>query len=319
MTNDKKENLKKKLENQQYNMTGDHSAVKICTWTKKSLTGEGFCYKQKFYGIRSHLCCQISPSVGYCQNACIFCWREIDLTLGTDMENIEKLDEPEVLFEKSLIGQRKLLSGFGGHPRIDKEKLKESDEPMHFAISLTGEPLLYPKLNELIKLLHDKGKSTFVVTNGQLPEVLETLELPTQIYISVDAPNKEFFQKIECSANKDGWERLNRSLDIFKKIKDKTRTSLRLTIIKGINDSDVEGWSKIIDRSSPKFVEVKAYMFVGSSRLRLSMENMPRHHEVKEFAQKICDISGYRIIDEKEESRVILLMKEDFDGRIMEF
>ncbi len=311
--------LKEKLEKQQYIFTGDHSAVKICTWTKKSLTGKGVCYKQKFYGIRCHLCCQISPAVGYCQNQCIFCWRELDLTRGQDMSAIDDLDLPEDIIRKSIAGQIKLLNGFGGHPDIDRTKLDESKEPMHFAISLTGEPLLYPKLNSLIKALHDMGKTTFVVTNGQLPEVIEGLEPPTQLYISVDAPNESIFRKVEHSHNKDAWERLNLSLEMMKKLNDRTRTSLRFTIIKGINDTDPEGWAEAIRKSESMFVEVKAYMFVGSSRFRLKLENMPRHHEVKEFAERICEASGYKIIDEKEESRVVLLMKEDRPDRIMQF
>jgi len=67
------------------------------------------------------------------------------------------------------------------------------------------------------------------------------------------------------------------------------------------------------------FVEVKAYMFVGSSRQRLEMKNMPYHHEVKEFAEEIAKHCGMKIIDEQEPSRVVLLMKEDRNDRIMSF
>jgi len=67
------------------------------------------------------------------------------------------------------------------------------------------------------------------------------------------------------------------------------------------------------------FVEVKAYMFVGSSRQRLNKENMPYHEDVKEFAKKIADLSNYKIIDDKKESRVVLLAKEDYKNRIMKF
>ncbi|RLE41207.1 4-demethylwyosine synthase TYW1, partial [Candidatus Woesearchaeota archaeon] len=50
--------LRKVLEKQQYAFIGRHSAIKICYWTKKSLLDEGVCYKQQFYGIKSHRCCQ---------------------------------------------------------------------------------------------------------------------------------------------------------------------------------------------------------------------------------------------------------------------
>lgn len=309
--------LKKLLEKQQYEFTGEHSAVKICSWTKKSIRDEGVCYKQKFYGIRSHLCCQISPSVGFCQNRCIFCWREIDQTVGIHMQG--EMDDPDEIVENSIAKQRRLLSGFGGTDKTDQGKLKEAQEPMHFAISLTGEPTIYPRLNELIRKLHDKGKTTFVVSNGLIPEAIRDIEPPTQLYISVDAPNQELFQMIDRSVLKGAWERLMETLDTLKSLKDRTRTTLRFTLIKGMNMEDVEGWAGIIRKAQPKFVEVKAYMFVGSSRLRLTIENMPRHNEVREFADRIAEASGYKVIDEKEESRVVLLAEEDTADRIMSF
>ena len=43
---------KEALEKASYEIVGNHSAVEICGWTKKSIKGsEGGCYKQKFYGI----------------------------------------------------------------------------------------------------------------------------------------------------------------------------------------------------------------------------------------------------------------------------
>ena len=43
--------------------THQHSAVKTCLWLRKSLRGEGNCYKGKFYGIRAHRCVQMTPSL----------------------------------------------------------------------------------------------------------------------------------------------------------------------------------------------------------------------------------------------------------------
>jgi tRNA wybutosine-synthesizing protein 1 len=293
---------KRLLQSQGYAFAGNHSAVKICAWTRKSLRDKGFCYKQKFYGIASHLCCQMSPAVGYCQNKCVYCWRETDFTLGTI---IRKPDNPVDIIEKSIDMQRKLLSGFGGDAAVNKQKLKEAQNPKHFAISLTGEPLIYPKINELIKGLHQRKKTTFLVTNGLLPHKLKNLEPPTQLYISIEAPNRELYKKITRSVCKDAWERQQKSLACLKDIGSKT--VLRLTMIKGLNMTDVDGYSKIIRKAEPDFVEVKAYMFVGSSRQRLSLANMPLHPEIMEFAQKISAASGYKIRDEKKESRVALL------------
>lgn len=310
--------MQSKLRSQHYYFAGKHSAVKICSWTKKALKEEGFCYKQKFYGIRSHLCCQMSPSVGYCPNRCIFCWRDMEYTFGSIIPE-DECDDPKTIIQECIKGQRILLSGHGGDMNVDIDKFRSAQEPMHFAISLTGEPTAYPKLNSLIKEIHNLGKTTFVVSNGMNPEAIKNIEPPTQLYISVDAPDKELFMKVDNCTLKDGWERLLMSLNALKKLKSKTRTTLRFTLIKGINMQDPDQWGKIIKISDPLFVEVKAYMYVGSSRERLKIENMPRHPEVKEFAKQIAEHSDYRIIDEKEESRVVLLAKEDFDERIMKF
>ncbi len=316
MTDKLSDEYKKILEKQQYSLCGDWSAVKICSWTKKSITDQGFCYKQQFYGIRSHLCCQITPSLGYCHNRCVFCWRELENTLGHEME---ECDDPKDIIQKAIEGQKRLLIGFKGNKKVNFDKLDASNEPMHFAISLSGEPLIYPKMSELIDELHKQGKSTFVVTNGMLPDKIRDISAPTQLYLSVDAPTKELLEKIDCSVLLDSWDRLNQSLKELNKRNKDTRTALRLTLIKNMNMVSPDKWAGLIKLADPKFVEVKAYMFVGSSRLRLSLNNMPRHNEVKEFAQEICKHCDYKIIDEKEGSRVLLLAKEDDPDRIMVF
>jgi tRNA wybutosine-synthesizing protein 1 len=308
-----KEYYKKLLEKQHYSFVGEHSAVKTCTWTKKSLKDEGVCYKQQFYGINSHRCVQISVTVNFCDLSCVYCWR--------DRFNFpfEKIDEPKEVIEKSILAQRKLLSGLGGFEKLNKGKFKQAQNPIHFAISLTGETLYYPKLSELIKELKKRNMSSFVVTNGQLPKVLEKLEPPTQLYISIDSPNEQLHNKICMPEKKDSWQRLMKSLEIMKKLKKKTRTTLRLTMVKDYNMVHPEQYAKLIEKADPLFVEVKAYMFVGASRERLSIENMPRHHEIKTFAEEICRHCDYKIIDEHSPSRVALLMKEDFPERIMKF
>ena len=48
-------------------------------------------------------------------------------------------------------------------------------------------------------------------------------------------------------------------------------------------------------------------MFVGSSRKRLSLDNMPSNQEVRDFAQEIADKTGRELTKESEVSRVVLL------------
>jgi len=308
--------LKTLLEKQHYCFSGEHSAVKICTWTKKSLLDKDTCYKEKFYGIRSHLCCQMTPSVGFCTNQCIHCWREMDYTAGIKMDDV--VDDPKEIIKKSVLCQRKLLNGFFGNEKVNMEKLNQAQEPMHFAISLTGEPTIYQRLGELISELHKLGKTTFLVTNGQFPEVIENLkELPTQLYVSLNATNEADFKKFNKSCFKDGWQRLNKTLGLMPRLK--TRTVIRITLMKGINMKNEKGYADLIKKAGPMFIELKAYMFIGSSRKRLLEKNMPFHEDVKEFAKRIAELSGYKLIDEKKESRVVLLAKEDYKDRIMKF
>jgi len=311
------EKLKQLLEKQQNIIVGNHSAVKICTWTKKSIKDENVCYKEKFYGIRSHLCCQMTPSLNYCCNSCVFCWRPLEFNLGIEINNE---NNPKEIIKGCIEGQKKLLVGFFGNEKANKEKLEQSRDPQHFAISLSGEPTIYSKINELIKELHEQGKTTFLVTNGMFPEKLENIEVPTQLYLSIDAPNKELFEKIDKPQLKDSWSKLNKSLEIFKKLKQKTRTVLRITLIKNLNNTDLEGYINLIKKADPHFIEVKAYMWVGFSRQRMQKENMPSHEEVLNFSKEIIkDYPELKIIDEKKESRVVLLGKEDPDWRIMKF
>ena len=68
-----------------------------------------------------------------------------------------------------------------------------------------------------------------------------------------------------------------------------------------------EEYAKLIEKANPDFVEVKAYMCVGSSRERLTPDNMPTFDEVASFAQKIGDECGRKIVNESEVSRVVLL------------
>ncbi len=304
-----------RLEHQQYRIIGNHSAVKTCGWTKNSIRDKGTCYKHKFYGIRSHRCVQMTTYLT-CANFCNFCWRDITAPPHTEFKGVP--DEPEMIIEKAIEEQKNLLVGFKGYDGANKQKYVESNFPKHFAISLTGEPVLYPLLPKMLEYVHSKGSTTYVVCSGQFPEQMSKIT-PTQLYLSVDAPNEELFYKIDRPTTDNGWGRLMQSLDVLREARDRTRTTIRITLVKGHNMIDESGWADLVKRGNPLFLEVKGYVFVGSSRKRLKIENMPSHDEVREFAKKIGKKCGYTFIDEQEASRVVLMMQKDFDGRIMTF
>ena len=104
---------------------------------------------------------------------------------------------------------------------------------------------------------------------------------------------------------KNGWEKLNQSLELLSSFK--CRSVIRITCVDGYNMKDPEGYAQIIRESNPDFVEIKAYMFVGSSRERLKLDNMPKNDDVHDFAQSISVLCGKKIVNQSPESRVFLL------------
>ncbi len=302
-----------RLRNASFKIVGEneHTAVKLCHWTKESIkTGEkSFCYKQKFYGIKSHRCLQMTPSLPFCNLCCQFCWRDVSLR-NSEWEG--EIDSPEEVIEKSIEAQRQLLSGLGGVPH-SKKHLKEAYDPNQVAISLDGEPTLYPKIGELIECFHKKGFTTFLVTNGTNPEKLEDLsksnQLPTQLYMSLSANSENMFKEINKPLQENLWQKINKTLELFSKLK--TRKIIRLTLIKNMNLVEPEKYAGLIKKSQADFIECKAAMPIGfaKSQGRLKFEDMASHQEIKEFSIKLAKNLGYGVVDEKEDSKVVLLSK----------
>ena len=305
-------NLKKKLLKMHWGIAG-HAAVEICRWTKKHLRNEGSCYKRKFYGIDTNRCAEIAPTPIWCEHNCVYCWRPMEF-MKSKVEG-ESM-EPKEMIEGLIKERRRLLSGFKGFERVDKEKFHDAYYlfPNHWAISLAGEPTLYDKLDQLIKLLKENKevRSIFVVSNGEEPQVLKRLNernlLPVQLYISVNAPNERLYRRIANPVLSDGWERLNKTLSELKKLN--TRTVIRFTLIKKINDSLklLNEYAELFESTQSDFLEIKAYMFVGYSQRRLSFDNMPLHEEVVEFAKKLEEqLPSYEIINQHKPSRIVLM------------
>jgi len=299
---------KQKLEKQHYRVIGSHSAVKTCGWTKKMIKGEGGCYKLKFYGIMSNQCLQMTTSIS-CANRCTFCWRDYKAPVGTDWK--WAIDDPKKIFEESVYAHYKLLTGLKGYKGVNVSAYNNSKNIRHVALSLTGEPIMYPRLNELLDLFNKNNISTFLVTNAQYPEQIKNLRPITQLYISLDAPSKELLKQIDLPLFKDYWERLNKSLEYL--AEKKQRTCIRLTMVKGINMAHPEEYANLILKGNPDFIEVKAYMFVGASRERLQQENMPLHEEVVAFSKELVkSLKDYVIVSEHLPSRVVMLAKKKF-------
>lgn len=163
----------------------------------------------------------------------------------------------------------------------------------------------------MIQGFNKRGISTFLVTNAQYPEHIRDLEPVTQLYISLDAPEKVLLKKVDVPLFHDYWERLEQSLDSLKQKKE--RTCIRLTLIKNVNMENAKGYADLILRGDPDFLEIKAYMWVGASQERLQFENMPNSDEVKVFTQEILQfLPDYELVSEHYPSRVVMLAKRKF-------
>lgn len=308
-----KEEIFNDLKKKHYGIFGKHSAVEICSWNKKALRGQGVCYKQKFYNVDCHRCAQITPTVINCHLNCSFCWRPSEYMKEWKMDE-KLLDKPDDVIEGLFKERIKLLTGFKGNPKVDIKKYNEATIPTHVAISLSGEPTIYPLLGDMIKYLKKKKemRSIFVVTNGMEPDRLLEMNknkaLPTQLYLSVVACNEKMHQKINRTKIKDSWKRLNKTIEIYPDLK--CRKVIRFTLIKGMNDSleDIDKFIEIFEKSNTDYLEIKAYMYLGASRDNLKEENMPSHKEVIDFSKEIEKRSKlFKVHNEQKESRIILL------------
>lgn len=307
---------RKDLEKQGYRIVGNHSAIKVCMWTKRAIKAQDVCYKNTFYGINTHQCVQMTPALHTCTHRCMWCWRDIDFTSPNWTGPV---DEPKTIVDGCIKAHVEYLKGFGGNKDTDTDRYAEAKKPRHFAISLSGEPTMYPKLPEFIDELHSQGITSFLVTNGTFPEMIEKLKAhePTQLYVTFPAPDKETYIKVCSPLVKDGWEKILQTLKLLGELS--CRKTIRLTLAKEVNMINPEKYADILKDVDADFFELKGYVWVGYSRERLEKENMPTHEEIVDFAKKIAAVAGFKIIDEKKNSRVALLMRTDKKDRVMKF
>jgi len=250
------------LHRQGYRIVGvhNHSAVKICQWTKESLRNNRVCYKELWYPpVESHRCMMMTPYLG-CNLHCLHCWRlhsgdRPGLTWKEFPLEIEEFDEPAQIIDEAIKQRKLLLSGWKGNPKVDRKKFEEALTPTMMTMSLTGEPTLYPMMSEMIEEAEKRNMITFLVTNGTMPKALEQMDkLPFQLYVSILAPNRKDYIRLARPLIKDAWERLNLTLELLLSLD--TRKVLRLTMIKGWNMKNHESYSKIVKKAQPDFIEV---------------------------------------------------------------
>jgi len=301
------DNIREALHHQGYNFISEESssAIKPCMWCKRAIRGGQSCYKHQFYGIPSEKCVQMTPTLR-CNQRCIFCWRSVEHELGDKRE----LSPDEIISAIPKL-QRKGLSG--DKPFSDEKKWKEATSyPTQFAVSLSGEPTLYSQLPELIEKLKNPDHSVFVVSNGTVPSMIKRIA-PTQLYISLDATSVEEYEKVcrPLGSPDIMWANILESLSLLKdKEKEGIRTAVRITLVKNLNNFHPEKYASLIREAAPLYVEIKGYMYLGYSRIRLSETAIPDMEEVRSFAADVARYSDYEVMDENIPSRVVCLRRK---------
>jgi wyosine [tRNA(Phe)-imidazoG37] synthetase (radical SAM superfamily) len=210
----------------------------------------------------------------------------------------------------------------------------EAASPKHVAISYDGEPTMYTRLGELIHEFRKRNISTFVVTNGTFPERILELKksgnLPTQLYVTLAAPDKETYLKV-CSSvrpyfpvHEDHWSRLNKTLQLLSTLE--CRTVIRITSVRGVNMINPEQYREIVQKVNPSFLEVKGYSISGNapriserlgrtnigykdhSLLKIALRYAPTHEEMLDFARRISnDFRIFPFISESPINRQVLM------------
>ncbi|XP_034025486.1 LOW QUALITY PROTEIN: S-adenosyl-L-methionine-dependent tRNA 4-demethylwyosine synthase TYW1-like [Thalassophryne amazonica] len=156
---------------------------------------------------------------------------------------------------RTLENHQNMIWQFRGVPGVKPERFEEGLAVRHCALSLVGEPIMYPEINTFIRLLHSHRISTFLVTNAQFPDEIRSLVPVTQLYVSVDASTKESLKRIDRPLFRDFWPRF---LDSLKALGEKRqRTVYRLTLVKAWNVEELQSYSELIALGQPDFVEVK--------------------------------------------------------------
>ncbi|ETW19942.1 hypothetical protein PFFVO_01152 [Plasmodium falciparum Vietnam Oak-Knoll (FVO)] len=304
-----------KLTKEGYKIVGSHSAVKLCRWTKSQVRGRGGCYKHTFYGINSYQCMEATPSLA-CANKCVFCWRHHKNPVGVKWR--WNMDKAEIIVEEIIKKHKAMIKELKGIYGIIMERFEKAMNIKHCALSLVGEPIMYPEINKLIDELHKRNISTFLVTNAQFPQELENLNTVTQLYLSIDAPNKEALKNIDRPLFKDFWDRYIKCIKILKNRKE--RKVFRFTLVKEYNmmENEIDSYINLIQLGYPDFIEIKAVTYCGSSQgYQLTMQNIPWHEEVYQFAWNLINKKKalshiYEISCEHKHSCSILITKKIF-------
>lgn len=220
------------------------------------------------------------------------------------IRSIDTREEVELLINRELTTPDEIMQAHS-----------EALRPNHAAISLDGEPMLYPLMSDFVKEFKGRNMTTFIVTNGTLPERIKNLSVyPSQLYITLPAPNEQLYKKICRPMIKNGWTKIMDTMNLIESLS--SRTLVRLTAVKdlNINENLLNEYFKIIEKANPNFFEIKGFTLQAKALLineRLKsnkplQDYFPEYDFLENIALKFEEISNFPLIYKNKASRDFL-------------
>ena len=217
---------------------------------------------------------------------------------------IDSREEVETLIQRELTTPDEIMQAHG-----------EAMNPNHAAISLDGEPLLYPNISGLVEEFRNRDMTTFIVSNGTLPKVINSMDsLPTQLYVTLPAPNENLYKKVCRPMVKHGWQKILETLDLLDSLS--CRTLVRLTAVKNLNINEelIREYVKLVEKANPHFFEIKGFTLQAKALLiseRMKEQKplqyyFPEYDYLKKIALKFEEIGNFSLIYTNEASRDFL-------------
>lgn len=69
-----------------------------------------------------------------------------------------EMDPPLEIVEQAVNAHKAMVKQMKGVPGVKADRLAEGMQPRHCALSLVGEPIMYPEINTLVGELHRYGR-----------------------------------------------------------------------------------------------------------------------------------------------------------------
>ncbi|MBD3186660.1 radical SAM protein [Candidatus Bathyarchaeota archaeon] len=257
-------------------------------------------------------------------------WKKIErsMVLLRDLGIVDTRDHETYVLtpkNKSVEDPRIILSTCDVSEGKIRQTYKNALNPSHAAISLAGEPMLYPKMQGLLGEFKRRSFTTFIVSNATLPDAIDSLDtLPTQFYFTLPPPSSKLYKRIHRPVIPDSYNAILETLDMVESLS--CRTCLRITLVKGLNGltspSLISGYANLIKRANPDFVDIKGFAVEARAlriKKRLGMGGTgesigessafaPSFQDVMDFATQLSTAGNFPIVETSRKSRNVLLL-----------